>query len=173
MDDQSMTDAFSILSRGEADTDRIAAAVASHLRIGDILILTGDLACGKTYFVKGLAAALGCEDVVTSPTYALVHTYRTAAGDLMHIDAYRLADIREFRDLGLEEYFVESVVAIEWGDKVAAAFDTYLSVAFHLAGADADHRVLNFSCLGERWSGEMVRLREEIGGGDDEPHAGD
>lgn len=159
---------FHLLSTREADTDAIATAVASHLRIGDTLVLTGDLACGKTYFVKGLAAALGCTDLVTSPTYALVHSYRTDVGDLMHIDAYRLSDIREFRDLCLEDYLVESIAAIEWGDKVAADFDDYLSIAFHLADAGNTQRLLTFSCAGERWSQAMATLKEEVGGSDDE-----
>jgi tRNA threonylcarbamoyladenosine biosynthesis protein TsaE len=160
---------FYVLSRREEDTYRIAVTVASHLRIGDILILSGDLACGKTYFAKGLAAALGSTDIVTSPTYALVHTYNTMAGDLMHIDAYRLSGIHEFRDLGLEEYLLESIAAIEWGDKVAAVFDDYLSIAFHLADADINHRLLTFTCSGERWATEMVNLREGLGGSEDEP----
>lgn len=171
MGEKSIAKRFHVLSMREEDTYRIAATVAAHLRIGDILLLTGDLACGKTYFVKGLAAALGSTDLVTSPTYALVHTYNTAAGDLMHIDAYRLAGIREFRDLGLEEYLVESIVAIEWGEKVAAVFDDYLSIAFHLADADINHRLLTFHCSGDRWTTAMAHLKEEVGGSDDESRA--
>jgi tRNA threonylcarbamoyladenosine biosynthesis protein TsaE len=160
---------FYVISRQEGDTHRLAAMVASHLRIGDTLILAGDLACGKTSFVKGLAAALGSTDSVTSPTYALVHTYNTVAGDLMHIDAYRLSDLHEFRDLGLEEYLEESIVAIEWGDKVADLFSDYLSIAFYLIDADINHRLVTISYLGERWASEIPNLKKEVGGSDDEP----
>lgn len=163
MGQNSIAATFEVLSRQLDDTYRVAGIIASHLRIGDVLLLTGDLACGKTYFVKGLATALGCRDIVTSPTYALVHTYGTAAGDLMHIDAYRLESTHEFKDLGLEEYLVDSIAAIEWGDKLTALFDDYLSIAFHLADTDINHRLLTFSCCGERWSTEMENLREEIG----------
>jgi len=171
MGENSKAKPFYVLSGREEDTHRIAATVASRLRLADTLILTGDLACGKTYFVTGLAAALGSTDTVTSPTYALVHTYKTIEGDLMHIDAYRLSGIREFRDLGLEEYLVDSFVAIEWGDKVAAIFDDYLSIAFHLFDADINHRLLTFTCSGERWNNEIAKLKQEVGGSDDRPRA--
>jgi len=163
MCENSTTTSFDILSKQLKETYRLAATIAPRLRIGDVLLLTGDLACGKTYFVKGLADALGCTEIVTSPTYALVHTYGIEAGDLMHIDAYRLEGTHEFMDLGLEEYLVDSITAIEWGEKVRPLFDDYLSIAFHLADADINHRMLRFSCCGERWATEMDNLREAIG----------
>jgi tRNA threonylcarbamoyladenosine biosynthesis protein TsaE len=165
MTDQSNGPSFQVFSEREADTDAVAAALAPYLRVGDTLILTGDLACGKTHFVKGLATALGCDDLVTSPTYALVHSYRTDAGDLMHIDAYRLADIHEFRDLALDEYLAESIAAIEWGDKVAAEFVDYLCIAFHLTDADTNRRSLTFSCAGDRWLQDLSKLKETLSEG--------
>ncbi len=162
-----MTKTFYVLSRQASDTDRIAAIVASHLHVGDLLLLTGPLACGKTHFVKGLAAALGCKEIVTSPTYALLHSYRTAAAELMHIDAYRLGGTPEFLDLGLEEYFAESIVVIEWGDKVAEVFSDYLSISFDLGGVDINHRLLAFTSVGERWAGAMAKLEKQLGGSGD------
>lgn len=157
-----MSEQFSVLSRQVAETERIAATVAAHLRAGDILLLTGDLACGKTAFVKGLAAALGSTDTVTSPTYALVHNYRTGAGDVMHIDAYRVESVREFTDLGLDEYFPECIVAIEWGDKLAELFRDHLRIAFHLVDVQEQHRLLSFDCSGERWGAEMAHLEAQL-----------
>jgi tRNA threonylcarbamoyladenosine biosynthesis protein TsaE len=157
-----MSEQFSVLSRQVAETERIAATLAAHLRAGDILLLTGDLACGKTAFVKGLAAALGSTDTVTSPTYALVHNYRTDRCDVMHIDAYRVESVREFTDLGLDEYFPECIVAIEWGDKVAGLFGDHLRIAFDLADAHEQHRLLSFDCSGERWGAAMTQLAAEL-----------
>lgn len=164
-------DTFIVRSNREAETSRIAETIAPHLRLGDVILLSGTLACGKTFFVKSLAHALGFPNCVTSPTYALVHTYKIKPGNLLHIDAYRLSDVREFRDLGLDEYLPDSITVIEWGDKVRSEFENYLCIAFDLAGSAANHRLLTFSCVGRRWNEEMPTLKKELGGRSDEPRA--
>ena len=155
---------FYVLSKGEVDTSGVAAVVASYLRPGDVVVLAGTLACGKTHFVKALASALGSSDLVTSPTYAIVHTYNTKIGDLLHVDVYRLSGIREFRDLGLDEFLEESITVIEWGDKVRSEFDSYLDIAFDLAGSAPDHRGLTFSGVGGRWIEVISSLKSELDG---------
>jgi len=88
---------FCLVSKSKGETARIAEVVARHLQQGDVILLTGQLACGKTYFTKALAVALGSSDLVTSPTYTLVHSYTTKIGALLHIDLYRISSIREFQ----------------------------------------------------------------------------
>ena len=63
------------ISRSPEDTARISAEIATQLRAGDIILYEGDMGAGKTTFTKGLAAALGITDPVTSPTFALVNEY--------------------------------------------------------------------------------------------------
>lgn len=108
------------VSTSEADTEAIAAALAVSLVAGDVVLLTGNLGAGKTAFVRGLAAGLGLDpEVVSSPTFALIHEYRGGRLPLFHADLYRL-DRADAEDLGLDELGSdEGALAIEWPDRLA------------------------------------------------------
>ena len=80
MQHQVPTGALVALAPGAADMKRLGAALAALMRPGDTVLLGGDLGAGKTTFTQGLAAALGVSGPVTSPTFVLLHSYRTAAG---------------------------------------------------------------------------------------------
>lgn len=109
------------LTRAPSETRDLAARVAAQLRGGEVLLLEGDLGTGKTCFVQGLAAALGFEGPVTSPTYALVQEYPSDP-PLAHADLYRLSGAGDIEDLGLEELWEAGrVVAVEWSS-IAPAF---------------------------------------------------
>lgn len=165
-------DAFSVVSNGPEDTARIAGELARRLRPADVILLNGDLAAGKTTFVKAVAAALKSTDVVTSPTFTLAQFYATDSMPLLHIDTYRLESIGEYRDLGLSEYQDDSVSLIEWGDKVAADFPEHLNVRLErlvygdaddaVADAVADLRTITFSSLAPRWIAVLSDLQADI-----------
>lgn len=102
------------------DLRRLADEVAAATGQGDLLVLTGPLGAGKTTFVQQLAAALGSQAAVGSPTYTLVHEYPTPQGTLVHVDLYRLPPGREAA-LGLEDYLDRArLVAVEWGEPLLA-----------------------------------------------------
>nr|VFK56076.1 MAG: tRNA threonylcarbamoyladenosine biosynthesis protein TsaE [Candidatus Kentron sp. TUN]VFK62268.1 MAG: tRNA threonylcarbamoyladenosine biosynthesis protein TsaE [Candidatus Kentron sp. TUN] len=155
---------FYFICENEADTSSVAPAIAPLLRQGDVLLLKGGLATGKTYFVKALVKALGSEDLVTSPTFALAQFYDTAVGMFLHVDAYRLSGIAEYRDLGLEEYVETSIVAVEWGDKVEEAFPDYLSISIDFARSDGVTRRLTISSSNSRWSVPLEQLKCDMCG---------
>ena len=93
-------------------------ALGATLRRGDVLGLCGDLGAGKTHFVKGLAAALGANADVTSPTFTLIHEYIGGRFPLYHFDFYRLDDEDDALKIGLDEYLDgDGVCVIEWADK--------------------------------------------------------
>jgi len=145
-------------SRSRDDTAYVASAIAPNLQAGDVILLKGDLAGGKTAFVQDLAAALNSDAEVTSPTFTLAHFYPIAAGTLLHIDAYRLSSVAEYRDLGLDDYLDDSITCIEWGNIVEAEFPEALSITFEFIEGGDTFRKLTLSASANRWKPILRRL---------------
>ena len=79
----------------------------------------GKMGAGKTTFIKAICEALGVEDVVTSPTFAIVNEYKAPQGAVYHFDFYRIKNLREAYDIGCEEYFYSgSPCFVEWPELV-------------------------------------------------------
>ncbi|HEX5601762.1 MAG TPA: tRNA (adenosine(37)-N6)-threonylcarbamoyltransferase complex ATPase subunit type 1 TsaE [Pyrinomonadaceae bacterium] len=153
---------FSIICRGREETAAVAAALAPLLRTGDSLLLKGPLASGKTAFVQELVAALGSTAEVTSPTFTIAQFYQIPAGTFLHIDAYRLSSVAEFRDLALEDFVAESITAVEWGDIVEQDFSNALSINFEFVENEDNSRKLMFSATAEKWQPLLVALQNGV-----------
>ena len=111
-----------ITTQSETETGEVGRKLASTLEPGAVVLLVGDLGAGKTALVRGLAEGLGvAPEEVSSPTFTLMQEYRGGRVPLVHVDLYRLNDPREIDDLGLEELGIESVLAIEWAEKLPRA----------------------------------------------------
>lgn len=109
-------------SNSVKDTHKLARHLLKQLPGPHVLALNGDLGSGKTCFVQGLAAALGIDRPVTSPTFTLVHEYH-GTRLLVHADLYRLRNSLDALMLGLEEYFESGgITAIEWADRAEDIF---------------------------------------------------
>ncbi len=147
-------------------TYRVASAVAAALRPGDLLVLSGDLGAGKTAFTQGLAAALGVSEAVTSPTFTLVRSYTTAAGDeLIHADLYRLEHSHEVIDLGLAELVDDGAIAVvEWGERALAVLGSeYLWVTMAGDGDEtAGRRRIRLAPAGESWSERLAGFLGDV-----------
>lgn len=141
---------------------RAGASVAKILRPGDMVLLTGEMASGKTTLIKAIAEALGSPDTVTSPTFALAQFYASPRGKILHIDTYRLADVAEFRDLGLTEYLDESITLVEWGEMVTGEFGSYLSIELSCDWESPDDRTIRFSAAGQRWLSDLAVLQAQV-----------
>ena len=103
------------------ETIALGKTLAASLRRGDVLALCGGLGAGKTHFIKGVAAGLESADMVTSPTFTLLHEYLGGRLPLYHFDFYRLDDEDEALRIGLDEYLDgDGITAIEWADKFPA-----------------------------------------------------
>lgn len=113
-------DGLAIDLEGEADTDRLAAVLASLATPGTVIGLVGPLGAGKTRFARGFAEALGVDGrEVTSPTYVLIHEYE-GTYPIYHFDAYRLGGPGPFEALGAAEYWdAGGACLVEWADLVA------------------------------------------------------
>ena len=98
----------------------MAEALLDALNGRTVVALRGEMGAGKTTLIRSVADALGVEDQVTSPTFALVNQYEGANGErLFHFDFYRIEDEREAFDLGYEEYFYSGDLCfVEWPEKI-------------------------------------------------------
>ena len=107
------------ITRSEQETIAAARELASTLRAGDVVLVSGNLGARKTVFVRGIAEGLGIDpDDVSSPTFTIVHEYRGGRLALYHADLYRL-ERTATEDIGLEEMGVkDGVLAIEWPDRL-------------------------------------------------------
>jgi tRNA threonylcarbamoyladenosine biosynthesis protein TsaE len=106
------------ISNSPQETESFGRQFAGSLQPGDVLALTGELGSGKTQFVKGLCAALGCEATVTSPTFTLIHEYSGGRVPIYHFDFFRIEDPPAAERLGLDEYFFgDGLSVVEWADR--------------------------------------------------------
>ena len=153
---------FTVICKGREETARVAGLLAPLLRKGDSILLKGALAGGKTAFVQELVAALGSKAEVTSPTFTIAQFYPMLAGTFLHIDAYRLSSVAEFRDLALEVYIAESITAVEWGDIVEHDFPDALTIDFDFVEDQDNWRKLTFSAAAERWQPVLESLRAQL-----------
>lgn len=86
---------------------------------GQIYTLVGDLGVGKTVFTQGIAAGLGIEEPISSPTFTIIQEYDTGRLPFYHFDVYRIGDIEEMEEIGYDDYFFgEGVTMIEWANLI-------------------------------------------------------
>jgi tRNA threonylcarbamoyladenosine biosynthesis protein TsaE len=105
-------------SASPEETERIAAALAGELALGDLVTVAGELGTGKTTFVRGAARSLGVLGAVTSPTYTIGNRYRGRV-DVSHLDLYRFGTVSDSEWGDLERYFDDAVVFVEWPEAAA------------------------------------------------------
>jgi len=103
-----------------AETEEIGRAIGKTLAKRDVVALIGDLGAGKTCITRGLATGLGMSlsQQVSSPSYTLINEYEGLI-PIYHIDLYRISQLDEVWDLGLDEYLEgEGICIIEWADMI-------------------------------------------------------
>jgi tRNA threonylcarbamoyladenosine biosynthesis protein TsaE len=135
---------ITITSKSPQETMELGRRIGARLRGGEVFAICGPLGSGKTHLIKGIAAGAGAEDreSVTSPTFVLVNQY-AGRFDLYHIDAYRLDSVADFERLGFDDFcYPESVVLIEWADKVEPALQGIDPIRIDLAHAGVRQRII-------------------------------
>lgn len=136
------------------ETRLVGEVLGRNARGGQVVALHGELGAGKTTLVQGLAAGMGVQARVTSPTFVLVNDY-TAGHDLhlVHVDTYRLGNsiseaVDDAATFGLDSLLDDSdaVVAIEWAERVAPLLPAdHLRVSLSVVESSPDGRII---CLG-------------------------
>lgn len=100
------------------ETVELGKKIGRMLKNGDVIAMQGTLAAGKTTITKGIAAALGIEDTITSPTFCLISEYQGKM-PLYHMDVYRLNGAEDFAELGTDDMiYGNGVSIIEWSEKI-------------------------------------------------------
>ena len=106
-------------SHSPDDTRDLARRIGARLSAGAVILLEGPVGAGKTHFARQLILSLLPEpEDVPSPTFTLVQTYESDAGEIWHADLYRLTSPDEVVELGLEEAFETAICLIEWPDRL-------------------------------------------------------
>lgn len=113
-------DKQTLVSKSVNDLFDIAKTLLGKYPQNRIFAFYGEMGAGKTTFIKVLCQELSVEDVVSSPTFALVNVYRTSIGDSVnHFDCYRMKSQEEAYDIGYEDYFYGGDrCLIEWPEKI-------------------------------------------------------
>jgi len=160
-----VTRALPVLSTVEQTRD-FGRRLATVLRAGDLLLLTGPLGAGKTALAQGIGAGLHVSGAVTSPTFVIARVHRPdpdAGGTLpmVHVDAYRLGDVQdplgEVDALDLDATLEDSVTLVEWGEGLVEQLsDEHLRV--HLTRNDDDSRHVTLTPHGGDWPTRLATL---------------
>ncbi len=101
------------------DTFAIGKAIGEAAEPGEVYALDGDLGVGKTVFTKGVAAGLGIQGPVNSPTFTIVQIYEDGRIPLYHFDVYRIEEPEEMEEVGFDDYiYGQGICLIEWADQI-------------------------------------------------------
>jgi len=111
-----------VITKSAQETKDLGKKIATDLKGGETLALTGDLGSGKTTFIQGFAEGLGIKDRIISPTFILMRKYSYSKLNFYHIDFYRLENNleNEVKNLGIDDTWGKenNIVAIEWAEKI-------------------------------------------------------
>ena len=111
------------ITNSEQETEALGARFGAALPDGAVVAFYGELGSGKTAFVRGMAAGMGIDARVSSPTFTIVNEY-LGPRSLFHFDMYRLGGADELYDIGWEDYLGRGgVCAVEWSENVPGAFE--------------------------------------------------
>ena len=133
---------------------QLGEKLSTHLRAGDLVLVTGPLGAGKTVLAQGVGAGLGITDI-TSPTFVISRVHK-AAVPFIHVDAYRLVD-SENPNLYLDDLDLDiagSITLIEWGGAESARLsEDRLEIDIDRTN---DERVVTIKAVGSRWAGVQL-----------------
>ena len=142
---------YEFVSSSVEETVEIGRRIGAKLKGGEVFAIIGPLGSGKTYLIKGIASGAGGNNpaAVSSPTFVLVNEY-SGRLDIFHIDAYRINSLSEFEMIGFDDFcYRESVVLIEWADKVREALNGINYVRIELAHNGPSRRIIRIWSMPE------------------------
>ena len=149
-----------ITTNNEKETLALGKKLASFLKKGDTIVLTGDLSSGKTKLTEGILSFFNLSDDISSPTFTIVNEYNSNDINIYHFDVYRLIDSSEFYAIGGDEYFEKGISIIEWGEIIQDALPTdYIHIVFSKDSMNDDMRILNITAYGKKYDSLLDKLK--------------
>jgi len=142
---------FNCITNSPHQTMELGRKIGAQLTGGEVIGICGPLGAGKTHLIKGIAAGAGAGDAnqVNSPTFVIVNEYKGRL-DVYHIDAYRLDSVEEFERIGFDDFcYPDSVVVIEWADRVETALAGIDCICIELMHLSKDERQIQVGNLPE------------------------
>jgi tRNA threonylcarbamoyladenosine biosynthesis protein TsaE len=156
-----MNTSLRLTTANPEETHELGRALGAIANPGDVFLLTGTLGVGKTCLTQGIAAGLGITEQPRSPTFVLV-TEHMGRLPLYHMDLYRLDNVTEVMDLGLDEYlFGDGVSVVEWADKAPEVFPLD-HLAVHLEEVSETHRGITINVMGPNAFASLQRITDSL-----------
>ena len=138
-----------IISNSPKETIEYGKKLASTLKLGDVIVLSGDLGSGKTKLMEGILSYFGLQDEISSPTFTIVNEYDTPNLKIFHFDVYRLEEPEEFSYIGGEEYFEKGASIIEWGERIEELLPkNYIKISFDRSLENENVRIIKIKKIG-------------------------
>ena len=151
---------YNFSSNSINDTLMLGKNLASLLKKGDLVVLSGELGAGKTKFTEGFLKFFNLEDEISSPTFNIVNEYKKDDISIYHFDVYRLEDVAEFYEIGGDEYFENDICLIEWGELIKDALPkSFISIDITKLENDENKRLFRFISQGERYDKILENLK--------------
>ena len=131
-----------------AQLTSVAEQLLTFANGNKFFVFEGEMAAGKTTFIKSFCEILGVIDIVSSPTFSIVNEYEMSNSIIYHFDFYRLKTIQEAYDIGYEDYFYSNnICLLEWPSKIEELRPTsYIKVDILITGKTS--RTFNFTKIG-------------------------
>lgn len=112
-----------IISSSPEETQNIGEKLGNKLTGTEVICFYGDLGVGKTTFIRGLARVINSQDLVSSPTFSLVHEYKNNKNNnkkfnIFHFDMYRINNLDDLESTGFFDYLNTGVILIEWTENI-------------------------------------------------------
>ncbi len=147
-----------LITKSSEETFKLGEILGNYLKVGDLLLLYGNLGTGKTTLVKGIAKALKISEMeVVSPTFSLVNIYEGKIS-LYHVDLYRLSEETDIEELGIWEFLNSGALIVEWADRLNfIPVESFLEV--HLDYFDSSRRI-KLTGFGE-WKELLKKLAQD------------
>ena len=151
---------YTFSSNSTKDTLNFGKKLASLLKKGDIITLTGELGAGKTKLTEGILSYFNLENEISSPTFTIVNEYSNDKINIYHFDVYRLEDSSEFYEIGGEEYFDKGICIIEWAELIKDILPLeYLKISIIKDDLNDNKRIINLEPFGNRYKDLINNLK--------------